>query len=163
MFCRGGKILDSFIPIDKNSGKKRGFAFVRFGSIQEAEKAVELARGRSWGGRKIQVQLSKYKQVPNPAQENENLHRKNDGEANPWSAGQVNPWSARQANPWSARQAWNAGLKGLMKEDTPSKKVGWIMRNGDLFGVRIVSNVIKEGKENLIFSLVGFLEKKGQE
>lgn len=46
-----------------------------------------------------------------------------------------------------------------MKEDTPSKKLGWIVRNGDLLGVRIASNVIKEGKENLIFSLVGFLKE----
>ena len=62
MFCRGGKILDSFIPIDKNSGKKRGFAFVRFGSIQEAEKAVELARGRSWGGRKFHTNLVQFQE-----------------------------------------------------------------------------------------------------
>lgn len=55
MFWRPGKILDSFIPIDKLSGKKRGFPFVRFGSLKEAKKAVELAHGRSWRRRKIQV------------------------------------------------------------------------------------------------------------
>lgn len=48
MFCRAGKILDSFIPIDKKSGIKSGFGFVRFESLQEAEMAVEQARGRSF-------------------------------------------------------------------------------------------------------------------
>jgi RNA recognition motif-containing protein len=48
--------------LDKISGKKRGFAFVRFCSFQEAKKAMEIARGRSWGGRRIHVQLSKFKQ-----------------------------------------------------------------------------------------------------
>lgn len=59
MFCRAGKILDVFIPMEKHSRRKRGFAFVRFGTFHEAEKAVETARGRSWGGRKIQAQLSR--------------------------------------------------------------------------------------------------------
>lgn len=49
MFWSAGKILDAFIPIDKLSGKKRGFTFVRFGTLKEAENAVQLARGRSWG------------------------------------------------------------------------------------------------------------------
>eukprot|EP00268_Persea_americana_P068611 TRINITY_DN9583_c0_g1_i1.p3 TRINITY_DN9583_c0_g1~~TRINITY_DN9583_c0_g1_i1.p3 ORF type:complete len:101 (-),score=27.09 TRINITY_DN9583_c0_g1_i1:3660-3962(-) len=61
MFWRAGKILDSFIPIDKIRGKKRGFAFVRFGSLKEGENAVELVHGRSWRGKKIQVQMAKYK------------------------------------------------------------------------------------------------------
>lgn len=62
IFWRAGKIRDSFIPIDKISGKTRGFAFVRFGSLKEAENAVELAHGRLWRGRKIQVQKATFKQ-----------------------------------------------------------------------------------------------------
>lgn len=42
MFCRASKILDCFIPIDKQSGKRSGFAFVRFGSIQEAKLLIWL-------------------------------------------------------------------------------------------------------------------------
>lgn len=62
MFCRAGKILDVFIPMEKHSRRERDFAFVRFGIFHEAEKAVEMARGRSWGGRKIQAQLSRFKE-----------------------------------------------------------------------------------------------------
>ncbi|XXG49566.1 hypothetical protein AAC387_Pa02g3720 [Persea americana] len=61
MFCRAAKILDSFIPIKKRGGRKGGFAFVRFGSFQEAERAVDMARGRSLRGVKIQVQMSIFK------------------------------------------------------------------------------------------------------
>lgn len=57
---KSGTLL--FIPIDKISGKTRGFAFVRFGSLKEAENAVELAHGRLWRGRKIQVQMARFKQ-----------------------------------------------------------------------------------------------------
>ncbi|KAJ8617639.1 hypothetical protein MRB53_013825 [Persea americana] len=44
------------------SVERRGFAFVRFGSLKEAYNAVELAHGRSWRGRKIQVQMARFKQ-----------------------------------------------------------------------------------------------------
>ena len=53
MFCRAGRTVDVFIPVDKRNNKKRGFSFVRFQTFREAEKAVELAEERSWGGRKI--------------------------------------------------------------------------------------------------------------
>lgn len=51
MFCRAGKILDSFLPIDKSSGKKRGFGFIRFGSFKEAEKGMELEEDHGEVGR----------------------------------------------------------------------------------------------------------------
>lgn len=50
MFCRAGRILDSFIPKDTARSRGRGFAFVRFGLMREAELSTELAKGRSWGG-----------------------------------------------------------------------------------------------------------------
>ena len=35
-----------FIPIDKSSNSNGGFAFVRFATLREAEKAVKLAEGK---------------------------------------------------------------------------------------------------------------------
>lgn len=60
MVWRAGRIIDVFIPIDKRSTSNRGFAFVRFASLWEAENAVELAEGRSGGGRKIQASIAHY-------------------------------------------------------------------------------------------------------
>lgn len=59
MFCRSYRIVDSFLLADKSLGQKRGFAFVRFGSREKAARAVEDGNDRSWGGRKIQVNLAK--------------------------------------------------------------------------------------------------------
>ena len=60
IFWRAGKILDVFIPKEKRNSNHRGFAFVRFATLREEEKAVELAEGRSWGGRKIQANLAQF-------------------------------------------------------------------------------------------------------
>lgn len=40
MFCRAGQIMDSFIPVNKSTRQGRGFAFVRFESSEEANRAV---------------------------------------------------------------------------------------------------------------------------
>lgn len=61
MFCRAGRIVDSFIPLDRNFGQLRGFAFVLFATKIEANRAIEMATSRSWGGRRIVVSLSKDK------------------------------------------------------------------------------------------------------
>lgn len=58
MFCRAGKIIDSFIPVDCRTGTKRGISFVRFKTEQEVQCAIDLARGRSWGGRRISVSIA---------------------------------------------------------------------------------------------------------
>lgn len=59
MFWRVGKILDTFIPVDRKIGKKRGIAFVRFKTKQEAFRAISLGQGQSWGGRKISMPLAR--------------------------------------------------------------------------------------------------------
>lgn len=60
MFSSAGRIIDVFIPEDKRNKCNRGFAFVRFATLREAEKAVELAKGRSWGGRKVQANIAHF-------------------------------------------------------------------------------------------------------
>lgn len=45
--------MDSFIPVNRATGRNKGFGFVRFKSEAEAIKVINFAIGRSWGGRKI--------------------------------------------------------------------------------------------------------------
>lgn len=60
MFRRAGMIRDIFIPMVRGSRKPQGVGFVRFGTLTKTEKAVELAEGRSWGGRWIKANLVRY-------------------------------------------------------------------------------------------------------
>lgn len=60
MFFRAGRIVDIFIPVEKGSREGRGFAFGRFDTKREAEKAVDFVVGRSWGGWKIQANIAHY-------------------------------------------------------------------------------------------------------
>lgn len=55
MFMRAGRIVDVFILMDRRRGKIRGFAFVRFANKWEAECVIEIVQGKSWCGKKIQV------------------------------------------------------------------------------------------------------------
>lgn len=47
MSWRAGRIIDVFIPTDNSSSSNRGFAFIRFATLKEAEKAEELVEGTS--------------------------------------------------------------------------------------------------------------------
>lgn len=60
MFFRAGRIVDIFIPVEKGSREGRGFAFGCFDKKREAEKAVDLVVGRSWGGWKKQANIAHY-------------------------------------------------------------------------------------------------------
>lgn len=130
MFWSAGKILDAFIPVDKLSGKKRGFTFVRFGTLKEAEYVVELARGRKWRGRKIQDQLAKFKQGAKDSQGSDNKIKR----------AVFTPFLM------PARPAWNNLSKICGEEKSHLNKVGWAVRNGASLGVRLASNVISEVK-----------------
>ena len=56
-----GEVVEVSIPVDRETRKPRGFAFVKFGSEDEAQKALSLD-GQSVDGRNIKVSLSRSKQ-----------------------------------------------------------------------------------------------------
>lgn len=62
MFCRLGRIVDSFIPVDWTTRRKRGFGFVRFKFEKEASNALNIVTGRSWGGRLIRTHFARLKE-----------------------------------------------------------------------------------------------------
>lgn len=62
MFCKAGKFVDSFIPVDRTTGMKRGFGFVRFKFEPEAMQVINLAIGRSCGGRVLCAQFANREQ-----------------------------------------------------------------------------------------------------
>lgn len=62
MFCKAGKFVDSFIPVDRTTGRKKGFGFVRFKFEPEAMQVINLAIGRSCGGRMLCAQFANREQ-----------------------------------------------------------------------------------------------------
>lgn len=63
MFYWAGRIVDVFFPRVWSTGDTRGFAFVRFATYGVPEIAIEMAKGKSWGGRRIQMNMVKYQTV----------------------------------------------------------------------------------------------------
>ena len=57
-FSPHGAVHGVHIPMDRESGRPRGFAFVRFGSAPDAERAARAMDGTSLRGRRVNVQLS---------------------------------------------------------------------------------------------------------
>ena len=61
LFAKSGKVVSVAIPTDRDSGKKRGFAFVEMGTQAEAEAAIETLNGQTVDGRQLVVNASRPK------------------------------------------------------------------------------------------------------
>lgn len=55
IFSPSGNVVSVAIPIDRETGRKRGFAFVEMESPTDAEEAVKRLNGSNVGGRQIVV------------------------------------------------------------------------------------------------------------
>lgn len=62
VFSAHGAVLEVKIPIDRDTGRVRGFAFVTFESQQDAEKALVLD-GTDLNGRAIRVNVAQEKKT----------------------------------------------------------------------------------------------------
>lgn len=54
-FASAGNVLSVRIPLDRESGRPRGFGFVEFESEEVAEKAVAQCHDAELGGRRLRV------------------------------------------------------------------------------------------------------------
>jgi cold-inducible RNA-binding protein len=61
MFSQAGKVVSVSIPTDRDSGRKRGFAFVEMDTEEGAEQAIQSLNGKDVDGRQIAVNISKPK------------------------------------------------------------------------------------------------------
>lgn len=61
LFSPSGKVVSVTIPTDRESGRKRGFAFVEMGTQAEAEEAIRAMNGQTVEGRQIVVNASRPK------------------------------------------------------------------------------------------------------
>ena len=61
-FSAHGNVVEVKIPVDRDTGRVRGFAFVTFETQQEAEKALALD-GTDLNGRPIRVNVAQEKKA----------------------------------------------------------------------------------------------------
>lgn len=62
LFAEAGAVQDVFIPVDRESGRPRGFAFVELDSEESAQKAIKMFDGHELGGRELRVNMAEERQ-----------------------------------------------------------------------------------------------------
>ena len=55
LLAEAGEIRDVYLPMDRVTGRPRGFAFVEFSTPEEAQHAIEKFNEYELGGRKLRV------------------------------------------------------------------------------------------------------------
>ncbi len=61
VFVEYGDVKSIYLPLDRESGRIRGFAFVEMGSDAEEANAIESLDGAEWMGRSLRVNKAKPK------------------------------------------------------------------------------------------------------
>jgi len=61
MFAQSGTVVSVAMPTDRETGRKRGFAFVEMETQAEAEAAIKALNGQAIEGRRIVVNPSRPK------------------------------------------------------------------------------------------------------
>src|SRR5712691_6811422 len=67
-FSTAGNLSYVSIPLDRETGKKRGFAFVEFGDPQQAQEAIRQFNNQPFKGRPLAVNEARAREAgPRPA------------------------------------------------------------------------------------------------
>lgn len=61
-FSQAGEVVSVFIPMDRETNRPRGFAFVEMADDAAADKAIEMFDGTDMGGRNIVVNKARPKE-----------------------------------------------------------------------------------------------------
>ena len=67
-FAQAGAVTSVNLMLDKMTGKSRGFAFVEFGSLEEANKAIEQFHNKEFQGRALTVNIARPREERPPQQ-----------------------------------------------------------------------------------------------
>jgi cold-inducible RNA-binding protein len=65
-FAQAGVVTSVNVMMDKMTGRSRGFAFVEFGTAEEAAKAVEQFHNKEFQGRALTVNVARPREERNP-------------------------------------------------------------------------------------------------
>ena len=62
-----GPVVEFHRPLDRDTGRPRGFAFVTLGSMKAGDKAIAGLDGSELGGRKLTVKEAEERRARHPA------------------------------------------------------------------------------------------------
>lgn len=65
-FSQAGVVSSVNLMLDKFTGKSRGFAFIEFASLDEANKAVEMFHNKEFQGRQLTVNIARPREERAP-------------------------------------------------------------------------------------------------
>jgi RNA recognition motif-containing protein len=65
-FSTAGNVVNVFVPLDRETGRKRGFAFVEFNDANEAQEAIRLFNSQPFRGRPLAVNEARAKESRPP-------------------------------------------------------------------------------------------------
>src|SRR4029077_17965045 len=65
-FSTAGNVVNVFVPLDRETGRKRGFAFVEFNDNAEAQEAIRLFNSQPFRGRPLAVNEARAKEARPP-------------------------------------------------------------------------------------------------
>ena len=80
-FAQMGAVTSINLMLDKMTGKSRGFAFVEYGSAEEAQKAIDQYHNKEFQGRAITVNVARPREE-RPARFSGNRDSRGGGERN---------------------------------------------------------------------------------
>jgi RNA recognition motif-containing protein len=66
-FSTAGNVVNVFVPLDRETGRKRGFAFVEFNAGAEAQEAIRLFNSQPFKGRPLAVNEARAKEARPPS------------------------------------------------------------------------------------------------
>ena len=79
VFAEYGSVARISMPIDKYTGRKRGFAFVEMSSTTEEDAAIEKLDGSEWMGRELKVNKARERKPRDNNNATTNTNRGNFG------------------------------------------------------------------------------------
>ena len=119
-FSTAGKVTNVFVPIDRETGKKRGFAFVEYNSEAEAQEAIRLCNSQPFKGRPLAVNEARAKEARPPMGSGGGFR---PGPTRPMGSA-PHPFSPRPGGDDRPRRPDPGSMDALGGGDRPSRKFG---------------------------------------
>ncbi len=77
-FSQIGEVAEAKVITDRETGRSRGFGFVEYTNVDDANKAIAELDGKELDGREIKVNMAEQKTDRGDRNDNRNFSRNND-------------------------------------------------------------------------------------